>query len=131
MTKREFTGFRDLRFNNWIRNQLPDSQTGFCVSDLDFIIWNWKTRKIMLLEVKTRNKSLPTFQVYMFRNLSKWIRAGISKDWTYEGFHALRFSDTDFNDGVAYLNNKEVTEQQVIDYLSLEWMHSPINFNEA
>jgi len=131
MTKRELTGFRDLRFNSWIRNQLPDSSTGFCVSDLDFIIWNWKARKILLLEVKTRNKTLPKFQQIMFRNLAQWIRAGISSEWTFEGFHALRFSDTDFNDGVAYLNNKEVTEQQVIKYLSLEWTQAPIDFNES
>jgi hypothetical protein len=131
MTKRELTGFRDLRFNGWIRNQLPDSSTGFCVSDLDFIIWNWKARKILLLEVKTRNRTLPKFQQIMFRNLAQWIRAGISNEWTFEGFHALRFSDTDFNDGVAYLNNKEVTEEQVIEYLSLEWTQAPIDFNES
>jgi hypothetical protein len=131
MTKRELTGYRDLRFNGWIRNQLPDSSTGFCVSDLDFIIWNWKARKILLLEVKTRNKTLPKFQQIMFRNLAQWIRSGISSEWTFEGFHALRFSDTDFNDGVAYLNNKEVTEQQVIKYLSLEWTQAPIDFNES
>ena len=50
MTRQEVTGVRDLGFSNWIRKELPDSSTGFSASDLDFMLWNWKTKKIILLE---------------------------------------------------------------------------------
>ena len=128
MTKRELTGYRDLTFNLWIRNQLPDSSTGFAVSDIDFMIWNWRTKKMMMLEVKTKHGKLPPFQRRMFGNISRWIRDGIQSDWTYYGFNVLQFSDNSFNDGVAYINDVEVTEAECIHYLSLEWNSVPIDF---
>ena len=41
MTKPEITGKRDLTFSRWIRNNLPDSQDGFLVTDLDFLLCNY------------------------------------------------------------------------------------------
>ena len=137
MTKRELTGYRDLRFNNWIRNQLPDSCTGFSVSDLDFIVWNYKTRRVLMLETKTRESELRPFQDNMFSNIDSWIRRGVTANWTYHGFYLLQFTDTDFNDGLCFINEVrhgvtgqdnrvEVSQDQVVEFLSLEWTTSPI-----
>ena len=35
MTAKERTGMRDVKFSKWIREKLPDSNTGYSVSDLD------------------------------------------------------------------------------------------------
>jgi len=118
MTKPEITGKRDLTFSNWIRKKLPDSKTGLLISDLDFIICNYKSKTIMLIEVKTRNKILPEWQERLFQNINKWIRNGIDKDWIYLGYHVIKFENTFFNDGKCYFDEKLKTEREIISILS-------------
>ncbi len=118
MTRQEVTGIRDLHFSGWVRNNLPDSKTGFLVSDLDFILSNYKTKKIMFLEIKTRMTLLRDWQSILFENIGKWISIGIDQSWQYLGFHIIMFENTFFNDGKVYLNNKEITEKDLIEFLS-------------
>jgi hypothetical protein len=120
MTIQEKTGFRDLTFSQWIRRCLPDSNTGYCVSDLDFILWNWKQKKLMFIEVKTRNSEPKRFQQIMWNNLAKWITAGmeLEKEWTFLGYHLIKFENTFFNDGKCFLNGEEITEEDLIKKLS-------------
>lgn len=118
MTRKECSGKRDLTFSGWVRENLPNSNKGFMVSDLDFIFQNYKTKKVMLLEVKTRSAKLRKWQKILFANLDKWIKHGISKDWQYLGFHTVRFENTDFNNGRVLFDNKLVTEKELIENLS-------------
>ena len=115
MTRKEYTHTRDLTFSGWIRENLPDSSTGLLVTDLDFIVYNWKKKKILLLEIKTRNTPLKNWQQRLFDKLSKWIAKGIDDDWTYLGFHTLKFEKTFFNDGKCYLDNKLISEKDLIE----------------
>ena len=119
MTRQEITGVRSLDFSSWVRAKLPDSSTGFSASDLDFILWNWKTRKIMLLEIKTRNAIPRQGQKIMWKKLNKWLADGIEKDWQYLGFHLIQFEKTSFEDGNCYLDYKLITEEKLISFLSL------------
>jgi hypothetical protein len=120
MTRQEITGIRELIFSKWIRNNLPDSSTGFMVTDLDFILYNYKAKKIMFLEVKTRNKELPFWQRTVFNQLSKWVEKGIDTDWDFFGFHLITFSNTFFNNGIVYLDGKKITEKELIDFLTFK-----------
>ena len=119
MTRQEITNTRDLTFSRWIRNNLPDSSTGLIVSDLDFILCNYKNKKLMLLEIKTRNAELKTWQSILFSNIDRWIKKGIDADWEYKGFHCLKFENTFFNDGRAFLDGHETTEEELIYLLSI------------
>lgn len=120
MTRQEVTGIRELGFSQWIREKLPDSQTGFSASDLDFVLWNWKTRKVMLLEVKTRMSYPRTGQKMMWENIHKWIKNGVDGGWQYLGFHLVQFeNDESFENGKCYLDNKEISEADLITFLSL------------
>lgn len=119
MTRKEFTGTRDLTFSGWVREKLPDSSTGFMASDLDFILWNYKTRRIMLLEIKTRLSKPREWQRIMWSNMNKWIQKGIDDDWTYLGFHLVTFENSDFSDGKCFYDYKEITEDELIKTLSL------------
>jgi hypothetical protein len=118
MTKHEITGYRDLFFSGWIRKNLPDSNTGYMVTDLDFILSNYKTKKIMLLEIKSRNRMLPTWQAKLFKRIDSWIKKGIDQDWQYLGFHTIIFENTNFTDGRVFFDGKVVTEQELIQQLS-------------
>jgi hypothetical protein len=118
MTRQEFLHNRDLSFSGWIRKNLPDSSEGFMVSDLDFILQNWKTKKIMLIEVKTRNAELRSWQYNLFSNLDKWIKKGIDANWMYLGFHIVKFENTCFDDGLVFFDDKVESEKNIVNLLS-------------
>lgn len=119
MTRREVTNTRDLTFSGWVRQNLPDSSTGYMASDLDFVLWNYKTKKVMLIEVKTRNSDMRTWQKIMWSKMDEWMKRGVDKDWTYRGFYLIKFENTSFDDGKCFLNDKEITEEDLIDFLSM------------
>lgn len=119
MTRKEITGIRSLDFSGWVRNKLPDSSTGYSASDLDFILWNWNTKKVMLLEIKTRNSYPKYGQKMMWKNINRWIINGIDSDWTYLGFHLIQFENSFFDNGKCFLDGKEITEKELITFLSL------------
>ena|SRR5690554_2257954 len=118
MTRKEITGVRDLSFSSWVRQKLPDSSTGFMATDVDFFLYNYKTKDIVILEIKTRNGSVKKWQRIFYKNLNKWIKNGISDDWTYHGVYLLQFEKTCFEDGKCYLNKNEITEDDLIKKLS-------------
>lgn len=118
MTRPEFSGVRDLKMSGWIRQNLPDSSFGFYVTDLDFILYNWQTKKIMLLEVKTRNGEIKKWQKTIFIQLERWIRKGIDDGWAFLGFSTIKFENTFFDDGRVFLNGTLATEEQIKKYLS-------------
>ena len=76
MIQPELTGTRDLKLSQWVRDSLPDTDTGFIVSDIDFYIYNWKTKTHALVEQKTRGANLKPWQRRMYGNLNKWISEG-------------------------------------------------------
>lgn len=119
MTRKEVTGVRDLTFSGWVRENLPDSSTGYAASDLDFFLWNWKTKKVIMIELKTYGRKPRRWQETMWLNLEKWISKGIDKDWVFRGYHLIQFEKTGFNDGRCFLDDKEITEQELINFLSL------------
>ena len=121
MTRKEITGHRDLFFSQWIRKKLPDSSTGYCVSDLDFIVWNWKTKEVMMLEIKTRNSYPRPFQKIMWLNIHNWVLNGITKEWNYYGFHLIQFQNNSFTDGKCFFDGTEITENDLIEILSFKY----------
>ena len=119
MTIQEKTGYRDLTFSKWIREKLPDSSTGFLVSDLDFILENWKTKKIMLIEVKTNNGLMRKGQSMLFKNLDRWLRNGIDNEWQYYGFHLIQLSNNNPVESDIMFDGFPITESDLIRKLSL------------
>lgn len=102
----------EKKFNDWVRDNLPEASTGFMVTDIDFIFYNYNTKKIMFIEVKTHNKQVKDWQRNLFHNISEWVKNGIDNTWDYLGFHLLTFENTCFDDGLSYYDNKPITERQ-------------------
>jgi hypothetical protein len=117
VTRAEITHKRDLTFNDWIRKTLPDSKTGFWVSDIDFVFFNGKKRTLMLLEVKQYGSSLRPFQNKLFTFLDGIIKKGIPENFKYFGFCVLQFEGTCWHDGKAFFNGKEITEQEFVNFI--------------
>lgn len=117
MTRQEFSGKRDLTFSGWIRENLPDSATGYLVTDLDFILFNWKTKKIMLLEVKQYKKQIRMWQKKLYQLLHTALSRGLPKDVEYLGTHLITFEKNDFKNNV-WFDKSVVTEEQLKAKLS-------------
>lgn len=65
------------------------------VSDLDFVLWDYKKRTLQLIECKTNGGSMRFAQVQLLNVLDACIRAGADKaQVTYLGKHVLRMSGT-------------------------------------
>jgi hypothetical protein len=123
MTKQETHGIRSNRLSNWIRQECPDSKDGFVVSDLDFVLMNYKTKQLILLEEKLRGAEPSFSQHYMLEKLNSWIAAGIKQDeeeWTFHGTHLIQFEKEDVGDGWIKIDKKLVTKEQLKKFLSFE-----------
>ena len=121
MTRPEITGKRDIDFSRWVRKNLPDSSSGFLVSDIDFYIFNYKTKNHALVEIKTYTGQLKEWQRKMYERLGRWIKEGSEKEgWNFKGFFLIKFEKKDFTEGKVYLNGIESTEEEIRRILSLE-----------
>ena len=118
-TRKESTGKRDLTFSGWVRQKLPDSSTGYMVTDIDFVFFNYRTKKMMICEIKTHNSSVKVWQKKFYEKLNTWIKKGIDDDWQYFGVNLITFEKTCFEDGDVFFNNKKVNEDELIHILSL------------
>lgn len=104
----EIYGTRDLAFSAWVLQNLPDTGTGFMVSDIDFFMFNHKTKKALLRP----------FQVRMYAMLDKAL-SSISEDgYEWLGCHVLKFENSGFHDGLAWLDGRLVSEAEVKIFLS-------------
>lgn len=115
------TGLRDLKFSKWIRRNLPASETGFCVTDLDFILYNSKTRSIMLIEVKTKGREYEQWQKNIFIIVdAMFCRNAKNQNINYLGFHTVVFTgeQCDWECGECYLDKKRATEAELRELLS-------------
>ena len=121
MTQKENSGYRDLTFSGWMRQKLPDSKTGYLVSDLDFCIYQYKKKDIMMLEIKQYKKELKKWQRELITILHQALLIGLKEvGYKYHGWHLIQFEKQFFNDGWCKLDNRIITEQKLIKFLSLE-----------
>lgn len=118
MTRQELTGERNLFFSGWIRNNLPSSESGFTATDLDFFLRNYKTKSLMLIEVKTHGGTMHFGQKESLTLLNQIIERGCPADWRYYGFHVITFAGTDFTDPV-YFDGQLIAEDELITMLSI------------
>ena len=102
-------------FGLWLRNQPEiDSKLGFVTTNIDFFWKNWKTSKFMLIEEKRYMSDMATFQRYIYKQLDD----AFKNDPNYCGFHLLQFEKTSPTDGKIYLDHIEISENNLIKFLS-------------
>jgi len=82
-------------FSRWIRNECKDSKDGLIVSDIDYILMDYKLKKIKILEEKTSGATQVVFPQTRIMNLVKSaIRKYVGEEmegWVYEGFFVVSF----------------------------------------
>lgn len=99
---------------------MPNTKTGFCATDLDFVLFNWKTKRVMLIELKQHNAPIRYWQNQMFVDMARWMQKGVDRGWQILGYHSIVFEKTDFNDGECRFDGELITEVELIKKLNLE-----------
>lgn len=115
MTKQEITNDRDLYFNNWIRYNLKSSERGLVVQDIDFMFYEYNKNKMIISEVKTRNKQMSRSQFSVYKLQDKIYKLahqnGLIK---YQGFYLITFTNTTFEDGNCIITKPFDSEVKLI-----------------
>ena len=128
MTRREKTNLRDSKFSPWIREKLPPATKGYRAYDVDWILYNEDTKKLIIIEHKCRMALPSPDQKKFLLMVQKVFAAGMKEvypDWQFHGVHLLQFETEGFDvhtpylsDQIAYLDGKPISEEELIALLS-------------
>jgi len=126
MTKPELFNSRDLSMSRWLRNILRDSATGLVLTDIDWILEDYKQNRMMLLEVKIGRDDLSWSQESIY-NLADncFIFGARQASVDYWGFYVLRMtgSDPDKSDKMTIQHGSKlraITRDELIKHLNFE-----------
>lgn len=116
-------------FGLWLRHYCREStgpNGGLCITNLDYVLEDFKNRKLMLLEEKQSGGVMHNGQRLTFKILDKAIRAAI-KDSTcenpyeYWGFYVIQFpKDKVLPCPGTTLNGHSITSEQLVAHLNFE-----------
>ena len=124
--------YYDLRFSDWIRERCPSSATGWTCSDVDYVVHQYKSKQLVLLEVKRwrtgpSQGKVQTAQRHILRMLHSCLSLGMRElfpEYTYHGVWLIQFDCTWFDDGLCWFTYDQrvdavpVTEEQLLKILS-------------
>jgi hypothetical protein len=116
MTKQRFDT-HSTEFGLWLR-KIPeiDSSLGYVTTNLDFFWKNYKTDDFMLLEEKRYMSEPAKVQHKIFEQLHHAFQG----DPHYKGIHLIQFEYTNPEDGKIYIDHKEISKQQLIEFLTFK-----------
>lgn len=109
-------------FLDWIREQPAlDSWNGYRVYDLDGLVWDFKTRKLMLLETKTHGRRIHHMREHQKFTLEFLYRALIKGDeMEFVGTFLITFENTSPADGYT----------MVTQFNGVNWIEYKAKFDE-
>ncbi len=117
--KTPYTGASLDDFSKFMYNFKGEANEGFTAVDFDWILRNHKKRTFALIEVKTHNGLKTYAQTIIFKEIDTMLRASAktAANYHYIGFFNLTFEVTSFDNGKAYLNDKEITKDYFYKWL--------------
>lgn len=117
-----YTNFTDNYFNDWLRANLPPPKDGIVITDIDFVIANYKSDSLMFIERKCKGRAAKPFQRKIFNNIHKamqYANLTIFPNLNYRGFHKVTFDNDTFQNGQVWFDDKLVSESELIKILSI------------
>jgi hypothetical protein len=110
---------KSLMISNWMRDNAPQpgiqSGTHYNVLDIDLVLRDYETKKMMFLENKIFMGKPTVCQEYSMKDIDYIMKAGSPFRDNYEflGYHLIQSEKTCFNDGRVYFDHKEVSEDDM------------------
>lgn len=102
-------------FSNWLFNNLPESSEWMVIQDIDYVLQNFKTKRFIFIELKTRKNELTSAQRSFYSMLHKrMIKSNEINDWwKFIWTHLIQFEKDNFDDWYVLLNWKMINEYQL------------------
>lgn len=111
----EFISRYEQFFSNWLFYNLPKSSEWVIISNIDFIITDYRTKKFFLLELKTRGNQMQTRQKNLYNMIHKRLRR--TNEWvddrTFVWTYCVQFAWTNFYDGPVTIQGTNIIKKQV------------------
>jgi hypothetical protein len=121
-------------FSNWLYNFSGETKLCLSIHNLDYVIINYKLKKIMLIEEKRYNSELSYSQIESFKVINGFMSTGNYNDYKYCGFHIIIFENTTPNDGKMWFDNILINEDKLIEILDFKgnefWYINNLKFNK-
>lgn len=114
-SNQEFVSKYEQFFSNWLFSSLPSSSEGTIISNIDYVICDYKTKKFFLLELKTRWNQMQQRQKNLYNMIHKRLRRtneGVD-DWKFVWTFCVQFSWTNFYDGLVTIRGTNILKKQV------------------
>ena len=113
MTRQRYDN-HSTEFGLWLRAQSEiDSSLGYVTTNIDYVWKNYRTGEWMFIEEKRYMGKVSRNQREIFKNLNTLAK----HDPLYKGYHMIQFERTGPDDGRIFIDRKEVTLHQLIDFL--------------
>ena len=115
MSSNEFTSKYEQFFSNWLFSNLPSSSEWTIISNIDFVICDYKTKKFFLLELKTHSNQMKSRQKGLYNMIHKRLRRtnqGVD-DWTFVWTYCICFSWTNFDDGTVTIQGTNIIKKLI------------------
>lgn len=115
-----YTGTPQDDFSKLMYKYRTQANDGFTALDFDWMVRNYKKKSFAIFEIKTGNGQLSAAQKIVFQEIGRMLKIGAdSEGWKFYGIHVLSFEHTSFANGRAYLNGKEITQDEFLKKLSI------------
>ena len=117
-------------FGLWLREYGPDSRNdGLDAENLDYILFNYKTAELRLIEEKRHKSQLTAAQKDTFGVIDQLLRLGIEsskpikthrglRPIKYHGMSIVRFENTSPDDGWIEVDGDRMTREGFIRFLN-------------
>jgi len=106
-------------FGLWLRKQekIDSRKYGFVTTNIDYVWKNYRTGKYMFIEEKRYMSDVRFYQKNIFNEIDR----ACKNDENYCGFYVLKFEKTNPNDGKIYLNDIEITKEDLFKFLQFNF----------
>ena len=90
------------------------------ITDVDFMYYNYKKRKFMLLEEKCKNDFPSQSQSSCLNLLDKFMSSGSHEDYEYMGLHTIIFENTSPKNGKMTFDGIGIDEEKFHQIMNFE-----------
>lgn len=106
----EFVSKYESFFQNRLFSNLPKSSEWVIISNIDFVICNYETKKFIIIELKTKWNDMKLRQKQLYNMLHRRLmHTNDLDDRSFQGTYCIRFMGENFSDPVfiQWTNIKE------------------------
>ena len=101
-------------FSNWLNSNMPKVSEWYFISNIDYLLFNHRSKKFILIELKTQANNLTVWQKNMYNMLHKRFIATNWTDWyNYIWTYLITFNWANFSDWFVSIKGNLINKNRV------------------